>query len=326
VVAITQHPEKQMLIPLQKQNINPLIVKILNLTSVFSLLIVTIINCSLSAVVHAKETKNTSRTLATIDNYATINGIKMYYTITGKGTPLVLLHGAFSSIDKDFGKIIPSLAKDHQVIGIELQGHGHTTDIDRPLSYTAMAEDVTLLLQQLKISNADFFGYSMGGGVALQLTITHPNLVKHLVLASTAYSPEGMNMENPDKLKQKAQTGLNQSVWKKNYDKIAPDTSKWSKLVGQVYGMMGSWRGFQSADIKNIKSPTLLIFGDGDMSKPEHQVEMFRLLGGGNAGDLYELPNEQLAILPGTTHVTMVDQSDLLIPIVSRFLNTLSAK
>lgn len=300
--------------------------KTLNLTSVFSLLIVAILNCGLGTVAGAKENKNTGHAWAAPDNYANINGMKMYYTITGKGTPLVLLHGAFSSIDKDFGKIIPSLAKSHQVIGIELQGHGHTTNIDRPLSYTAMAEDVALLLQQLKISNADFFGYSMGGGVALQLTITHPTLVKHLVLASTAYSPEGMNMGNPDQLKQKAQTGLSQSVWKKNYDKIAPDTAKWSKLVGQVYGMMGSWKGFQAGDIKNIKSPTLLIFGDADMSKPEHQVEMFRLLGGGNAGDLYELPNEQLAILPGTTHVSMVDQSDLLIPIVGRFLNTPSAK
>lgn len=260
------------------------------------------------------------------EKYAMINGMKMYYIVEGKRTPVVLLHGAFSTIDKDFGKMIPALAKDHTVIGIELQGHGHTNDIDRPLSYEAMAADVAQLLQQLKISNADVFGYSMGGGVALQLTLTHPGLVKHLVLASTAYSPEGMNMANPDKLIPKAQTSLDQSVWRMNYNKVAPDTANWKKLVGHVYGMMGGWKGFRAADIKSIKAPTLLIFGDEDMSTPEHQVAMFRLLGGGNSGDLYQLPNEQLAILPGTTHVTMVDQTDLLIPIVSRFLKTTPTK
>ena len=263
---------------------------------------------------------------ATNGHYAHINGMKLYYTSVGSGSPVILLHGAFSTINKDFGKIIPALAKNHRVIGIELQGHGHTNDIDRPFSYEALTGDVVLLLQQLKIAHADFFGYSMGGGVALQLSIVHPELVRHLVLASTAFSPAGMNMENPQNLKPKKQADLNQSVWKKNYDKVAPDTSQWSMLVNQIYGLMGSWKGFSSNDIKNIKAPTLLIFGDADMSKPEHQVEMFRLLGGGNAGDLYEIPNEQLAILPGTTHVTMVNQADLLIPIVSRFLATSTSK
>jgi len=277
-----------------------------------------------SAAPLTKESSNTD-TAKVPGKYATINGMKMYYQVTGKGAPLVLLHGAFSTIDKDFGKIIPSLAKNHQVIGIELQGHGHTTDIDRPLSYAAMAEDVALLLQQLHIPAADVVGYSMGGGVALQLTITHPGLVKHLVLVSTAYSPAGMNMENTDGLTQKPYADINKSVWKTNYDKIAPDTSKWSTLVQQMYAMLGSWKGFEPAAIKKIKSPTLLIFGDADMSTPEHQVAMFRLLGGGNSGDLYEIPNEQLAILPGTTHVTMVDQADLLIPIISRFLQTPSS-
>jgi pimeloyl-ACP methyl ester carboxylesterase len=300
--------------------------KILKLIPVHRLLILIMLSCSLNSLAYSKKTKDATAIAPANGNYAMINGMKMYYTITGKGTPLVLLHGAFSSIDKDFGKIIPSLAKNHQVIGIELQGHGHTSNIDRPMSYTAMADDVVSLLTQLKVTNADFFGYSMGGGVALQLTITHPSLVKHLVLASTAYSPEGMNMGNPDGLKQKQQADLNESAWKKNYDKTSPDKTQWKKLVGQVYGLMGTWKGFQSDEIKNIKSPVLLIFGDEDMSKPEHQVEMFRLLGGGNAGDLYDLPNEQLAILPGTTHVTMVDQADLMIPIVSRFLKTPDTK
>lgn len=254
--------------------------------------------------------------------YANINGMKMYYVTAGKGEPLVLLHGAFSTIEKDFGALIPVLAKTHRVIGIELQGHGHTGDIDRPLTYPAMAGDVVLLLQQLKITRADFLGYSMGGGVALQLAISHPDLVSHLILASVAYSPSGMNMDNPDSLKTRPYMSLDGTVWKKNYDRVAPDTANWKKLVQKVYGMMGGWKGFQSAEIKAIRTPTLLMFGDEDMSKPEHWVEMFRLLGGGNAGDLYLVPNEQLAVLPGTTHVTMIDQTPLLIPIVTRFLLT----
>ena len=254
--------------------------------------------------------------------YAMINGIKMYYETAGKGKPVILLHGALSTIDKDFAKLIPVLAKTHQVIGIELQAHGHTADIDRPLSYEAMAEDVVLLLQQLKFTNADFLGYSMGGGVAMQIAITHPQLVRHLILASTSYSPSGSNMSNPDSLPLKKAADPNNSIWRKNYDKVAPDTSKWSQLLQKVYGLMGAWKGFQPTDIKNIKSPTLLIFGDGDLSTPEHQVAMFRLLGGGNWGDIYKLPNVQLAILPGTSHITVVDQTDLLIPMVARFLQT----
>lgn len=272
------------------------------------------------------ETNFIGRPVKLEEHYANINGLKMYYVTAGKGTPVVLIHGALSTIEKDFGKIIPVLAKDHFVIGIEMQAHGHTSDTDRPFSYEGMSADVVALLQQLKVMNADFLGYSMGGGVALQVAITHPELVKHLILAATSYSPQGSNMANPDKLAPKKLDDLEHSVWKKNYLAVAPDTSKWSTLVKKNYGLMGSWKGFQPNDIRNLKSPTLLIFGDGDLSTPEHQVAMFRLLGGGNWGDLYQLPNEQLAILPGTSHVTLVDQTDLLIPIVTRFLKTPPAK
>ena len=255
-------------------------------------------------------------------HYAAVNGLKMYYVTAGKGTPVILLHGALSTIDKDFGKLIPVLAKEHRVIGIELQAHGHTADIERPITYEGMADDIVTLLKQLNISNADFLGYSMGGGVALQVAITHPQLIRHLILAATSYSPEGSNMANPDKLKPKKVTDLDHSIWKKNYLKVAPDPSHWSKLVEKNYALMGSWKGFQPAEIKNLKSPVLLIFGDGDLSTPEHEVSMFKLLGGGYWGDLYELPNEQLAILPGTSHVTLVDQTELLIPMITKFLQT----
>jgi len=255
------------------------------------------------------------------ENYAVVNGMKLYYGTAGAGTPVVLLHGAFSTIEKDFGGIIPMLAKNHRVIGIELQGHGHTGDIDRALSYEAMADDVQQLLKSLNVSDADVIGYSLGGGVALQLAISHPGMIRHLVLLSTYFSPEGSNMGNPDSLKAKPYASLDASVWKKNYDRIAPDTAGGKKLQGKVFGLMGNWKGFSQQDIKRLKMPVMLLFGDGDISKPEHQVLMFRLLGGGNAGDLYELPNVRLAILPGTTHVTMVDQVNLLKPMIGSFLS-----
>lgn len=290
-----------------------------------ALCIVTLYSGSTLAITPPKGEKIT-KPVGVADHYVLVNGLKMYYVTAGKGTPVILLHGALSTIDKDFGKLIPELAKEHQVIGIEMQAHGHTSDIDRPFSYEAMAGDVVTLLQQLKITNADFLGYSMGGGVCLQVAISHPALIRHLILAATSYNPEGSNMANPDKLKPKKAGDLDHSIWKKNYLKVAPDTSHWSKLVEKNYVMMGAWKGFHASDIKSLKSPVLLIFGDGDLSTPEHQVSMFRLLGGGNWGDLYELPNEQLAILPGTSHVTLVDQTDLLIPMVTRFLRTPAVK
>lgn len=125
-------------------------------------------------------------------HYASVNGLKMYYEIHGTGHPLVLLHGAFGTIDTDFGKVLPIFAKTRQVVAVEQQGHGRTGDVDRPLAFNQMAEDIAELLRQLKAENADFFGYSMGGGVAFQLALRHPGLVRKLVFAGgTAYNPDG---------------------------------------------------------------------------------------------------------------------------------------
>src|SRR5512133_868720 len=126
-------------------------------------------------------------------NYADVNGLKMYYEIHGKGQPLVLVHGGLSATGTSFGKLLPGLAATRQVIPVELQAHGHTADIDRPLSYPQMADDVAALLQQIGIEKADFFGYSVGGAVALQLAIERPDLVRKLVLAAVTYTPEGFH-------------------------------------------------------------------------------------------------------------------------------------
>jgi len=266
--------------------------------------------------------RTNSDTTSPKGNYAAINGMKMYYEIHGTGQPIVLLHGGLSTIDQDYSKIIPVLSQNYRVIGIELQGHGHTADIDRPLSIENLANDVNALLEQLKINKADFLGYSLGGGVVLELSIKHPELVERMILVSVAFSPEGYNPGVPvESLKKKPLPDLNSSVWRKAYLKAAPDTSKWNDLISKIFQMEQNWKGWTPEQIKSIKSTALLIFGDADLSTPEHAAQMFRLFGGGPSGDFYELPPSELAILPGTVHTQMMERTELLLPMITSFLN-----
>jgi pimeloyl-ACP methyl ester carboxylesterase len=254
--------------------------------------------------------------------YININGLNMYYEIHGTGQLLVLLHGAFSAIGTSFGKLLPELAKTRQVIAFELQGHGHTADIDRPLSYEQMADDTAAALQQLGIEKADFFGYSMGAAVALQVAIRHPEMVRKLVFASVSYKLDGLHpglMEGLQEMKPEMMFG---SPWHEEYKQIAPRPEDFATLFVKVMQMDREIKDIPDEGIKAIKAPTLLIIGDSDIIRPEHAVEMFRLFGGGVMGDTPAgLPDSQLAILPGTTHVTLVDRADLLLPIIPPFLD-----
>ncbi len=254
--------------------------------------------------------------------YATVNGLRMYYEIHGTGTPLVLLHGAMMTIETSFGKILPTLAKTRQVIAVELQAHGRTADRDRPLSYEQMADDTDELLRQLGIEKADFFGYSMGGGVALQVAVRHPDRVRTLVFAGGAsYSPDGWYpelLEAEKKMKPEDFTG---SPWQQAYARVAPRPEHWATLVTKVKDLDLTFAGWPPEQVQAIKAPTLLMIGDADIVRPEHVVQMFRLLGGGVPGDLVGLPRSQLAVLPGTTHVTLVDRAEWLLSMVSAFLD-----
>jgi pimeloyl-ACP methyl ester carboxylesterase len=254
--------------------------------------------------------------------YVNVNGLNMYYEIHGSGQPLVLLHGAFSAVGTSFGKLLPELAKSRQVIAFELQGHGHTADIDRPLSYEQMSDDTAAALQQLGIKQADFFGYSMGSAVALQVAIRHPELVRKLVLASISYKLDGLHpglMEGMAAMKPEMMVG---SPWHEEYMQIAPRPEDFAALFTKVMQMDQELKDIPDEVIAGIKSPVLLILGDSDIIRPEHAVEMFRLFGGGIMGDTPEgPPDSQLAILPGTTHVTLVDRADLLLPIIPPFLD-----
>jgi pimeloyl-ACP methyl ester carboxylesterase len=254
-------------------------------------------------------------------NYASVNGLDMYYEIHGAGQPLVLLHGAFSAIGTSFGNVLPELAKTRRVIAFEMQAHGRTADIDRPLSMEQMADDTAAALQQLGIENADFFGFSMGAGIALQVAIRHPEMVRKLVLASVTYKLDGVHpglMEGLAEMKPEMMFG---SPWHEEYMRIAPRPEDFATLFTKKAQMDREVWDLPAEAIEAIKSPTLLIIGDSDIVRPEHAVEMFRLLGGGVVGDLAGLPNAQLAILPGTTHATLVERADWLVSMITAFLN-----
>ena len=256
--------------------------------------------------------------------YALVNGLHMFYETHGDGNagiPLVLLHGAMSTIGTDFGKVIPTFARTRRVIGLEQQGHGHTADIDRPFSNEQMAEDTVALLRQLDIANADFFGYSMGGGIALQIALRYPDLARKVVFAGgTSYSPGGFYpelLQGMDTMKPEDMTG---TPWQQAYAKVAPNPDNWSSLVRKSTQRDLQWKGWSPEQLQSLNAPALLIIGDSDIVRPEHTVEMFRLLGGGVPGDLFGLPRAQLAILPGTTHATLVDKADWLVSMAEAFL------
>jgi pimeloyl-ACP methyl ester carboxylesterase len=256
--------------------------------------------------------------------YAFVNGLKMYYEVRGpqRGRPIVFLHGAFSNIESDFGKILPTIAKTRQVIAMEQQGHGRTADIDRPLTYEQMADDVAELLRQLRITNADFVGYSMGGGIAMYVAVRHPELVHKLVFAGgPSYDPDGFYpalLEGEKKMTPDAFVG---TPWLKTYQRIAPNKGDWPKLVEKIKFLDLNWRGLSEDQVRSIKAPTMLIVGDADVARPEHVVKMFQLLGGGVPGDLVGLPRSRLAVLPATTHVTLITRTAWLLSMIPEFLD-----
>jgi pimeloyl-ACP methyl ester carboxylesterase len=253
--------------------------------------------------------------------YAPVNGLKMYYEIHGTGQPLVLLHGAFSGIGTSFGALLPGLAQTRQVIGFELQAHGRTADIDRPLSLEQLADDTAAAIRHLGFEQADVLGYSMGAGVALRVVLRHPEVVRKLVLASGTFNLSGVHpgiMEGLGEMKPEMMFG---SPWHDEYLRLAPDPDHFAALFAKKTEMDRNTQDVPAEAIAAIRAPTLLIIGDSDLTRPEHAVEMFRLLGGGVFGDQAGLPNSQLAVLPGTTHVGVSARPDLLLAIIPPFLD-----
>jgi pimeloyl-ACP methyl ester carboxylesterase len=238
--------------------------------------------------------------------YAAVNGLKMYYEIHGTGRPLVLLHGAFG-----WATVYPALAKNRQVIAVELQGHGHTADIDRPLTPEQMADDIAALLKELKIEQADFFGYSMGGTVGLAVAIRHPKLVRKLAINGSYYGKMEDAFE-PEAFQQfkSLPSDFAPPLLKDPYDKVAPDPKQWPTLVAKVKKMGAEFKGFAREDLKSIRAHVLITLGDRDGVRPEHAVEMFRLI-----------PNAQLAVFPGADHFLLWQSPEKLLPTIAAFLD-----
>ena len=238
--------------------------------------------------------------------YADVNGLHMYYEIYGQGEPLILMHGGFGSTSM-FAPIMSMLSQKRQVIAIDLQAHGRTADIDRPMTFDAMSDDIVALIKFFKLTKADIMGYSIGGGVALYTVIKHPEVVRKAVIVSAPFKRKG---EYPDLLAQQDQMGPQAAEFLKQlpiypvYAQIAPRPADWPRLVTKLAQLIQKDYDW-SADVKNIKTPLLLVCGDADLFPPSHAAEFYALLGGGlkDAGwDGKARPQSQLAILPNTTH------------------------
>ncbi|MFJ8579363.1 alpha/beta fold hydrolase [Micromonospora sp. NPDC093277] len=240
---------------------------------------------------------------------------------TGGERPLILIHGALSGIGTSFGAVLPVLAKTRRVIAVELQAHGHTPDIDRPFTVEHFAADVVELLDRLGIERADVFGWSMGASVGLRLGTDHASRVERLVLASVSFSNAGVHPGLLDGIQDLQPEHLHGSEFHEEYLRTAPDPAGWASLVTKMKVLDANLPQWTPSQIRALAAPTMLVLGDADIVVPEHALEMFRLLGGGVAGDLTGLPACRLAILPGTTHTMIPQRADLLAPMIEEFLD-----
>lgn len=262
-----------------------------------------------------------TETTAPQTGYAAVNGLEMYYEIHGSGDPIVVMHGAYMNADTML-PLVQLLAQTREVISVDLQAHGRTTDIaDRPLSYESMADDVAALLESLGIEKADVFGYSMGGGTALQIAIRHPEKVNKLIVASAAYRHDGWHADMRAMIPTITPEMFAGSPMETEYMRLAPNKENWPLLVQKLVALDTDIPDWADADIQAIAAPTMIIIGDSDSVVPEHALQMFRLRGGGVNGDMTGLPEARLAVIPGTTHVGVMFKPDLLAAFVTDFLN-----
>jgi pimeloyl-ACP methyl ester carboxylesterase len=253
--------------------------------------------------------------------YAPVNGLKMYYEIHGKGDPVVLLHGSFMTITNNWTDMIPSLSKSRRVIAVEMQGHGRTADINRDFSYEALADDIAALLDYLKVKRADVLGYSMGGGVAMQVAIRHPEKVRKVISISAVFRHDGWVKEAVEMFPQLEAGMFKGSPIETEYMKLSPTPDRFATFVKRVIQMDLEPYDFSAAKLKATKAPFFFIHGDADGVRLEHISEMFRLKGGDVFGDMRPRSESRLAILPDTTHITLMNKTDVIVPMVNDFLN-----
>ncbi|MGZ3644612.1 MAG: alpha/beta fold hydrolase [Ktedonobacteraceae bacterium] len=260
--------------------------------------------------------------------YATVNGLNIYYEIHGSGEPLVLLPGGFMTVEA-MGGIVQQLASTRQVIGVELQGHGHTADIERPLSFELMADDIAALFSHLGLDLVDLFGYSLGGAVGLQTAIRHPEKIHKLALASAAFKRNGWYPESLAGMASISVETFAGTPIHESYLKTSPRPEAWPIFIAKVRQLLSEDYDWTQG-VAALNMPTLIMVGDADGIRVSHAVELFGLLGGGKGdGDLVGLSLAQLAVLPATTHVGwappyhgIMTRTELLLPIITEFLDS----
>ena len=253
--------------------------------------------------------------------YAPVNGLKMYYEVHGSGDPVVLLHGAFMTITNNWDGWISELSKTRKVIAVEMQGHGRTADIARDMTSENLADDVAALLGHLKIPRADLIGYSMGGTVAMQCAVRHPDKVRKVVVLSSPFRRDGVVKEGADALKNLTPELFIGSPLEIDYKKLSPTPDDFPKFVKHMVAAMSKERDLDADRLKATPSPMFFIFGDADGVRLDHIAEMYRLKGGDLHGDMQPHPESRLAILPNTTHVTLMERMPVIVPMVNDFFD-----
>jgi pimeloyl-ACP methyl ester carboxylesterase len=255
-----------------------------------------------------------------VTGYAPVNGLKMYYEVHGKGEPVVLLHGSFMTIPSNWQEMIAALAKSRQVIAVEMQGHGRTADIERDFGYATLADDIAALLDYLEVGKADVIGYSMGGGVALQVAIRHPQKVRKVVSISAVFRHDGWVKEALDAYPHFTADAFKGSPIEAEYKRLSPTPHAFPTFIKRVIAMDLKPYDFGAEQVKATPAPIFFIHGDADGVRLDHIAEMYRLKSDEIMGDMRPRGPSRLAVLPDTTHVTLMQKTDVIAPMINDFL------
>lgn len=274
----------------------------------------------LIAIVFTVSTSSAQQIKPSASGYAPGNGVKIYYEVYGEGRPIVLLHGAFYTIDLNWSQLIPELSKTRKVIAVELQGHGHSPFSERKLSIAALAGDIEKVMDYLKIDSADVAGYSMGGSVAYQFAVQSPKRLRKLVIISSTYKSSGWLPIVNGAFKDFKPEFFDNTPLKTAYDAVAPDKTKWRSFLTQMFVFADESFDVGDANIAKITAPVLIIAGDNDGLDKMELAKTYTLLGGGVVADMQPMPKSQLAIVPSQGHVSLMMQTATILGFLNSFL------
>ncbi|MFO0941293.1 MAG: alpha/beta hydrolase [Pirellulales bacterium] len=253
--------------------------------------------------------------------HARVNGLEMYYEIHGSGAPVVLLHGAFMAISGDWDELVRELSKTRKVIAVEMQGHGRTADITRDLTYENLADDVAGLLDFLDIPSADIVGYSLGGGAAIQCAIRHPQKVRKVVCISAPIRREGWVKEANEFWPNITYEVFKGTPVEAEYKRLSPTPERFPEFFSKIKTLAMRPYDFGDDKLANTKAPMFFVFGDADGMRLDQIAAMYRLKGGEVHGDMHPRSTSRLAIIPDTTHVSLMSRQAIIVPMVNDFLD-----